>query len=80
MRQIVVNVPNELFELAGGNESQASNLMTQAFVAELVRRKVISSGKASEFLGISRWDLPELLSQFEVSATEFCPAEDLKPL
>lgn len=53
--------------------------MTQAVVAELVRRKVISSGKASELLGIDRWDMPDLLSQFEVSATEFCPDRDLKP-
>jgi len=79
MRQIVVNVPDELFELAGGNESLAGSLMTQAVVAELVRRKVISSGKASEFLNVSRWDMPDLLSQFEVSATDFCPNEDLKP-
>jgi predicted HTH domain antitoxin len=79
MRQIVVNVSDELFELAGGDETQTGNLMTQAVVAELIRRKVISSGKASELLGISRWDMPELLSRFEISATEFRPEEDLKP-
>ena len=79
MRQIVVNVSDELFELAGGDETQTSNLMTQAVVAELIRRRVISSGKASELLGIDRWDMPELLSRFEISATEFCPDEDLKP-
>ena len=53
--------------------------MTQAVVAQLIRRQVISSGKAAELLGISRWDLPALLCQFEVSATEFRPEEDLKP-
>jgi hypothetical protein len=79
MRQIVVNLSDELFELAGGDEAQTGNLMTQAVVAELVRRKVISSGKASELLGVDRWDMPDLLSQFEISATEFCPEEDLKP-
>lgn len=79
MRQIVVNLSDELFELAGGDEIQTGTLMTQAVVAELIRRRVISSGKASELLGIDRWDMPELLSKFEISATDFCPEEDLKP-
>ena len=73
MTQITVNVSDELFELAGGDETQIGNLMTQALVAQLIRRKAISSGKAAELLGISRWDMPALLSQFEISATEFRP-------
>lgn len=79
MRQITFNVSDELFELAGGDETQIGELMTQAVVAQLIRRQVISTGKAAELLGISRWDLPALLCQFEVSATEFRPEEDLKP-
>ena len=53
--------------------------MTQAAVAELVRRHVISSGKAAELLGVSRWDLPEILNKFEVCVIDFNPDEDLKP-
>jgi hypothetical protein len=79
VKQIVVNLPDELFELAGGNESQAVKLMTQAVVAEFVRRGVISSGKASELLGVDRWSIPDILGKFEVPACDFCPEEDLKP-
>jgi hypothetical protein len=78
MRKLMVEIPDELVELIGGDDSQAGHLMTQATVAELVRRRVISSGKASELLGISRWDLPDLLSAFEVSVTDL-RSEDLEP-
>lgn len=79
MKQITVNLSDDLFELAGGDETKIAHLMTQALVAQLLRRQVISSGKASELLGISRWDMPALLSQYEISAAEFRPEEDLKP-
>jgi len=74
---MMVEVPDELVDLVGGQE-QAGHLMTQAAVAELVRRRVISSGRASELLGVSRWDLPDLLNSFEVSVIDLRP-EDLKP-
>lgn len=79
MKQITVNLSDDLFELAGGDETKIAHLMTQALVAQLLRRQVISSGKAAELLGISRWDMPALLGQYEISATEFRPEEDLKP-
>lgn len=79
MRKLTVDVPDELVEFAGGTETQATSLMTQAAIAELVRRRVISSGKASELLGIDPWDLPEWLSKFEVAVADFDPDIDLKP-
>lgn len=80
MRKLLVNVPEELLDFVGGNESLAAELMNQAAVAQLVRRHVISSGKAAELLGVSRWDLPEILGKFEVCVVDFNPDEDLKPL
>jgi hypothetical protein len=79
MRKLTVDVPDELVELAGGSETQATSLMTQAAIAELVRRRVISSGKASELLGIDQWELPNWLSKFEVAVADFDPATDLEP-
>lgn len=73
MRQLVVNVSDELFELMGGSESLAATFLTQAFVIELVRRRFISSGKAAELLEIDRWDMHDLLNRFEVCATDFKP-------
>lgn len=76
MRQIVVNVSDELFNLIGGDVSQVSNFMIQAVVAQLVRRKVISSDQASKVLGIDRQDVPVLLSQFGIYATELPPSPE----
>ena len=78
MRRLIVEVPDELFDLVGGDENQAGLLMTQAAVAVLLRRRAISSGKASELLGVSRWELPDILSAFEVSVIDF-RAKDLEP-
>lgn len=66
MRQIVVNVPDELFELMGGTESQAATFLTRAFIMELVRRKAISVLKASEVLGIHR-EMHALLNQYGIA-------------
>lgn len=79
MRKLLVDVPDELVEFAGGNESQAGNIMIQAAVAELVRRHIISSGKAAELLGVSRYELTEILEKFEVCIVDFNPEEDLRP-
>lgn len=76
MRKVLVELPDELLDLVGGQE-QASHLMTQAAVAELVRRRAISSGRASELLGVDRWDLADLLNTFEVSVVGFS-SNDLK--
>ena len=79
MKQITITVPNELFELVGGSEKEAATFLIQTFVVELVRRKLISSGKASEVLRMSRWDMHDLLGRSEVCTTDFDPMEDLKP-
>ena len=44
MRRLIVEVPDELFDLVGGDENQAGLLMTQAAVAVLLGRRAISSG------------------------------------
>ena len=67
MRQIVVNVPDELFELMGGTEIQAATFLTRAFIMELVRRKAISVLKASEVLGIDRREMQALLNQHGIA-------------
>jgi predicted HTH domain antitoxin len=78
MRKLLLDVPDELIDLLG-DENQARNLMIQAAVAELVRRHVISAGKAAELLGVSPCDLLEILDKFEVCIVDFNPDEDLKP-
>lgn len=78
MRKLTLEIPDELIDLIGGNETQAGRLMTEATAAELVRRRVISSGKACELLELSPWDLPDVLRSHEVSAIDF-KNDDLEP-
>ena len=78
MQKLTVDVPDELVEFSGGSE-MATSFMTQAAIAELIRRRVISSGKAAELLGLDRWDMPDWLTKFEVAIADFDPNFDLKP-
>jgi predicted HTH domain antitoxin len=38
----------------------------EAFIFDLVRRGKVSKGKAAELLGISLWDLPDLIAQYQL--------------
>lgn len=67
MRQIVVHVPDELFDLMGGSESQAATFLIRAFIMDLVRRKAISVLKASEILGIHQREMHALLNQYGIA-------------
>jgi len=64
-RTIAIEIPDELIELLG-SEADIGREAKQALVMDLVRRGEISRGKAAELLGISVWDLPELLSRYEI--------------
>ena len=70
MRNLLVAVPDELVKWVGGDEKEASRLLTQAAVAELVRRRVVSSAKASELLDCTTAELIEVLRIFEVSVID----------
>ena len=42
------------------------HVLFEAALMDFVRRGVISGGKAAELLGVSRWELPELLADHDV--------------
>ena len=64
-RTITMEVSDELIKLMG-SEEEIEREAKQALVMDLVRRGKISRGKAAELLGISLWDLPELLSSYKI--------------
>jgi len=64
-RTITMEVSDELMKLLG-SEEEIEKEARQALVMDLIRRGKISRGKAAELLGISLWDLPELLSSYEI--------------
>ena len=64
-RIITIEVSDELMKLLG-SEEEIGKEANQALVMDLVRRGKISKSKAAELLGIRLWDLPELLSSYEM--------------
>lgn len=66
-----VNLPDELLE----NPDQLNDQAKEAYVMELLRRHKISQGKAAELLGVSRWDLPEIMARHEVCYFDLSPQE-----
>jgi predicted HTH domain antitoxin len=65
MKIIEIPVPDEIINILG-SEDAAEKGAREAFVFDLVRRGKISKGKAAELLGISLWELPELIAQYQI--------------
>jgi len=64
-RTITIEVSDELLAFLG-SEEEIGKEAKRSLVLGLVRKGKISRGKAAELLGISVWDLPELLSSYEI--------------
>ena len=65
MKIIEIPVPEEIIDLLGSEDAVRKGAR-EAFVFDLVRRGTISKGKAAELLGISLWELPELIAQYQI--------------
>lgn len=67
IRTLSVEVPDELIALLGTPEVAAARAR-EALVLDLLRQARISQGKAAELLGISRWDLLELMVEQRIES------------
>lgn len=76
MRIIEIAIPDEMINLLG-SEEQASKEAKEALVLDLVRRGKVSRAKAAELMGISLWDLPELLHKYRIPWFDYTQ-EDLQ--
>jgi predicted HTH domain antitoxin len=76
MKTIEITVPEEIINLVGSEET-AQKEAKVAFILDLVRRGKISKSKAAELMGISLWDLPALLAQYDLPWFRYGP-EDLE--
>jgi predicted HTH domain antitoxin len=65
MKIIEILVPEEIVNLLG-SEDAVKKEAREAFVLDLVRRGKVSKGKAAELLGISLWELPDLIAQYQM--------------
>jgi hypothetical protein len=64
------SVPNE-------HREEAEHKAREAYVMSLLRQGDLSAGRAAEVLGIDRWTLGELMSEYEISPFDehLTPAE-----
>lgn len=76
MGKLTIELSDELIKLFS-SKKEAGAEAKQAMVFDLVRRGKISKGKAAELLGISLWNLPDLLAQYDIPWFDYSP-DDLK--
>jgi len=75
LKAISIEFPEEVVQLYEKGELESS--VKKWSVLELVRKGKLSSGKAAEILGMTRWEFMELMSSYDVPMANF-PAEDLE--
>ena len=73
--QITVEVPDDAVEMFGGNKQQFSRRMFETAVVKWFDEGLLSQGRASELLGISRGEFFDLLSEHKVSPIQITPEE-----
>jgi len=74
MHAIEIPIPEEIINLLGSKDAVRKEAHP-AFVFDLVRRGKISKGKAAELLGISLWELPDLMAQYQIPWCSYSPEE-----
>ncbi len=73
LKAISIELPDEIVELFSGKELEAS--VRKWAVLELVRAGKLSSGKAAEILGMTRWEFMDLMSDYDVPMADFSEEE-----
>lgn len=73
MKAISIELPDEVIQLYEKGELESS--VKKWSVLELVRKGKLSSGKASEILGMTRWEFMELMSSGDIPMANFPPEE-----
>ena len=62
---LTIEVPEELFDLLGSPD-EAAQRARQALVIEFLREGRLSQGQAARVLGVTRWDILDLMAQFSI--------------
>jgi predicted HTH domain antitoxin len=65
VKTVQIEVPDEVVELIG-SEQKIQEEAKEALLLNLVRKGMISRSKAAELLGVSLWDLPQVLARYEI--------------
>lgn len=73
-QSLIFELPGELVELIGSPETAAGRAR-EALIMDLVRDAAISQGKAAELLGISRWEILDLMARYRIQTGPETPEE-----
>jgi predicted HTH domain antitoxin len=65
MHRITLELPEELFDLLGSPEEAAAKAR-ESLVLDLLREARLSQGQAARLLGITRWDLLEVMGRHQI--------------
>ena len=74
-KRFEVELPEEVLTGFGWQDGEVPDRMCEALIMELLRRGVVSQGRAAELLDISRWDLYEVMGRYLVPAIDLTPEE-----
>ena len=64
-RTLALELPEELVALLGSPEASSARVK-EALVLDLLREAHISQGKAAELLGITRWEMLDLMVRHHI--------------
>jgi len=73
MKAISIELPEEIVDLFSEGELEIS--LRKWAVLELVRAGKLSSGKAAEILGMTRWEFMDLMSDYDIPMADFSEGE-----
>lgn len=74
MATLTVELPGELVAELGSPEELAAQAR-RALVLDLLREGRISQGKAASLLGITRWDILDLMARYQIPSGPQTAAE-----
>lgn len=66
MIDVKLQLPSDLVKAVEAPDNQLENALWQKIVLELYREERISFGKASELLGVTKWEFTDLLREKDV--------------
>jgi predicted HTH domain antitoxin len=67
MHKVEIEYPDEALD-GGLDEAQITALAREALYIRLYKQGLLSSGRAAELLGITRWEFLDLLGRYGVSS------------
>jgi predicted HTH domain antitoxin len=65
MSTITFDLPEDVIALLGSPEAAAAKAK-EALVLSLLRQRRIGHGRAAQFLGLSIWDMLDLMAQYQI--------------